>query len=78
MEKLDKLVHSKWFSIIYFIGAIGLLFYSWDDFSKIFFYYISFFLAIRLLANKKWIQLTLLIGLIIAVTVVVAYLRLKK
>ncbi|GFP77490.1 hypothetical protein [Clostridium fungisolvens] len=78
MEKLDKLVRSKWFSIIYVIGAIGLLLYLRYDFPKIVFQYIAFFLAIRLLANKKWIQLTVLILLIIAVTVGVAYLKLRK
>ncbi|GKU23211.1 hypothetical protein [Clostridium folliculivorans] len=78
MEELDKLVRSKWFSIIYVIGAILLVVYLKDDFSKIFFYYVSLFLAIRLLANKKWIQLTVFTLWIIAVTVGVAYLKLRK
>lgn len=74
MEALAKLVHSKWFLIIYIIGAVGLLFYLRYDFPKIVFHYISFFLAIRLLANKKWIQLIVLITLIIAVTVGITHL----
>ncbi|GFZ31357.1 hypothetical protein CSC2_18830 [Clostridium zeae] len=78
MESLERVVKSKWFSVIYLIGAIGLILYFEDDISKVVFYYVSFFLAIRLLANKKWIQLTILIFLIIAVTVWLSYLKLKK
>lgn len=74
MEALAKLVLSKWFSIIYILGAIGLLFYLRYDFPKIVFYYVSIYLAIRLLANKKWIQLIVLVTLIIAVTVGITHL----
>jgi hypothetical protein len=64
VEKIRKIVKSKMFSAIYFVCAAGTLIYfrEYDSkfTSKLLLYWVMFSLAIRLIIDKKWIQLGIL------------------
>lgn len=64
IEKMREIVESKIFSAIYFVCAASTLIYFRDYdskfTSKLFLYWVMFSLAIRLIVDKKWIQLSIL------------------
>lgn len=64
IEKMRKIVKSKMFSAIYCVCATGTLIYfrEYDSkfTSKLLLYWVMFSLAIRVIVDKKWLQLGIL------------------
>lgn len=73
IEKMRKIVKSKIFSSIYFLCAVSTLIYFKDYdskfTSKLVLYWVMFSLAIRLIVDKKWAQLSIIALILVLVNV---------
>lgn len=73
IEKMRKIVKSKMFSAIYFVCAADTLIYFRDYdskfTSKLLLYWVIFSLAIRLIVDKKWVQLGILALILVLLNV---------
>lgn len=73
IEKMRKIVKSKMFSAIYFLCAAGTLIYFKDYdskfTSKLLLYWVMFSLVIRVIVDKKWIQLGILALILVLLNV---------
>ena len=70
---MRKIVKSKMFSAIYFLCAASTLIYFKDYdskfTSKLVLYWVMFSLAIRLIVDKKWVQLCILALILVPLNV---------
>jgi hypothetical protein len=70
---MRKIVKSKMFSAIYFLCAAGTLIYfrEYDSkfTSKLLLYWVMFSLAIRVIVDKKWLQLGILALILVLLNV---------
>ncbi|WP_326514297.1 hypothetical protein [Clostridium intestinale] len=70
---MRKIVKSKMFSAIYFLCAVSTLIYFKDYdskfTSKLVLYWVMFSLAIRVIADKKWLQLGILALILVLLNV---------
>ena len=73
IEKMRKIVKSKIFSALYFVCAASTLIYFRDYdskfTSKLVLYWIMFSLAIRLVVDKKWVQLSIVALILVLLNV---------